>query len=297
MNNILKEIIKTKEKEVAALLHKEELLKAAALQRDDFRGFRAALDRGPDKLAVIAEIKKASPSAGIIDPGFDPVKQFQMYAEGNATCISILTDEKYFQGSLSYLAQISAIDENIPLLRKDFIIHPVQIYEAVVSGADAILLIVACLNDQQLNELYGIAKNLQLDVLVEVHNMEELERALDLGADIIGINNRDLKTFKTDLSVTEDLIEEIPDNIVVVGESGIRNTDDAQRLLDCGCNAILVGETLMKADIPQEQLMEFLELTAEYPDDDEEEDDDAEEEETDDEDEETDDDDFDRNDR
>lgn len=296
MNNILKEIIQTKEKEVAALLHKEELLKAAALQRDDFRGFRAALDRGPDKLAVIAEIKKASPSAGIIDPGFDPVKQFQMYAEGNATCISILTDEKYFQGSLSYLAQISAIDKNIPLLRKDFIIHPVQIYEAVVSGADAILLIVACLNDQQLNELYGIAKNLQLDVLVEVHNMEELERALDLGADIIGINNRDLKTFKTDLSVTEDLIEEIPDNIVVVGESGIRNTGDAQRLLDCGCNAILVGETLMKADIPQEQLMEFLELTAEYPEDD---DDEEEENETDedDDDEDENDDDFDKNDK
>lgn len=263
MSTILDEIIKTKEKEVAALLHKEEILKAAALQRDDFRGFRAALDRGPDQLSVIAEIKKASPSAGIIDPDFDPVRQFQMYAEGNASCISVLTDEKYFQGSLAFLAQVSAVDADIPLLRKDFIIHPVQIYEAVISGADAILLIVACLTDEKLLQLHTLAKQLQLDVLVEVHNMEELERALDIGADIIGINNRDLKTFKTDLSVTEGLIEEIPDNIVVVGESGIRNTADAQRLLNCGCNSILVGETLMKATIPQEQLQEFLDLTAE----------------------------------
>lgn len=258
----LTEIINTKKQEVAAILHKEELLRAAAVQRDDFRGFRAALDRGPDKLAVIAEIKKASPSAGLIDPHFDPVKQFRMYMEGKASCISVLTDEKYFQGSLSYLAKVSAEDRDIPLLRKDFIIHPVQIYEAVISGADAVLLIAACLDDDNLNRLYGTAKELQLDVLLEVHNMEELDRALDLGADIIGINNRNLKTFTTDLSVTEDLIEEIPDNIIVVGESGIRNTADAQRLLDCGCNAILVGETLMKAPIPQEQLTNFLNLVA-----------------------------------
>ncbi len=266
----LTEIINTKKKEVAALLHKEELLKAAALQRDEFRGFRTALDRGPEHLSVIAEIKKASPSAGVIEPNFDPIKQFRMYQEGKASCISILTDKPYFQGDLSYLAQVSAIDSDIPLLRKDFIIHPVQIYEAVISGADAVLLIVACLTDEQLLHLYTLAKNLQLDVLVEVHDMRELERALDLGADIIGINNRNLKTFTTDLSVTESLIEEIPDNIVVVGESGIRNTADAQRLLDCGCNAILVGETLMRAPIPQEQLMEFLSLTANEPEEDEE---------------------------
>lgn len=260
--DILAKIVETKKKEVSALLHKEELLKAAALQRDDFRGFRAALDRGPDQLAVIAEIKKASPSAGIIDPDFDPIKQFNMYEEGGASCISILTDAEYFQGKLAYLAQVSAIDDSIPLLRKDFIIHPVQLYEAVISGADAVLLIAACLNDGQLSDLYHMAKDFQLDVLLEVHDLPELERGLDLGADIIGINNRNLKTFKTDLSTTENLIEEIPDNIIVVGESGIRNTADAQRLLDCGCNAILVGETLMKAPIPQDQLQEFLSLVA-----------------------------------
>lgn len=266
----LAQIIETKKKEVAKLLPKEELLRSAALQRDHFRGFKAALNRGEDQLAVIAEIKKASPSAGVIDPDFNPIQQFRMYEEGEASCISILTDEEYFQGSLSYLGQISKEDDHIPLLRKDFIIHPVQIYEAVISGADAILLIVACLNDEDLESLYKLAKELQLDVLVEVHNIEELDRALDLGADIIGINNRNLKTFTTDLAVTEELIEEIPNDIIVVGESGIKTIEDAQRLLDCGCNAILVGEMLMREDMPQDMIQEILELRANpVPEDDE----------------------------
>ena len=258
----LAQIIETKRKEVAALLPKEELFYAAALKRNYFRGFRAALDKGPHQLGVIAEIKKASPSAGVIDPNFDPIKQFHMYAEGNASCISILTDETYFQGSLSYLSQISLLDPSIPLLRKDFIIHPVQIYESVVAGADAILLIVACLTQEELASLYKTAKDLQLDVLVEVHNQEELERALDIDADLIGINNRNLKTFTTDLAVTENLIEEIPSSTLVVGESGIHSLEDAQRLLNCGCNALLIGESLMRAHLPQEQIKAILDLEA-----------------------------------
>lgn len=259
----LTEILNTKRAEVAVLLPKEDLLRAAALQRNDFRGFRAALDKGEFQLGVIAEIKKASPSVGLIDPNFDPIKQFQMYAEGGASCISVLTDEQYFQGSLAYLAQISAVNRDIPLLRKDFIIHAVQVYEAVIAGADAILLIVACLEQEQLKTLYQLAKDLQLDVLVEVHNLEELERALEIEADLIGINNRNLKTFEVDLSVTESLIEEIPADVIVVGESGVHSAQDAQRLLNCGCNAVLVGEYLMRADIPQDAMGEILDLRAE----------------------------------
>ena len=179
MSDKLAEIIATKHQEVEALMPRADLLRAAALQRNDFGGFRAALDRGPNRLGMIAEVKKASPSAGIIDPDFDPVRQAKRYIEGGASCLSILTDEQYFQGSLSYLTQISKFSD-APLLRKDFTIHEVQIHEASVSGADAILLIVAALDDEQLKRLYEEAKGIMLDVLVEVHNIEEMDRALEL---------------------------------------------------------------------------------------------------------------------
>ena len=159
MSDKLAEIIATKRLEVEALMPRAELLRAAALQRNDFGGFRTALDRGPGRLGVIAEVKKASPSVGLIDPDFDPVRQAKRYLEGGASCLSILTDEKYFQGSLSYLTQISKFSE-APLLRKDFTIHEVQIHEAAVAGADAILLIVAALDDATLRRLYDEAKAL-----------------------------------------------------------------------------------------------------------------------------------------
>jgi indole-3-glycerol phosphate synthase len=236
-------------------------MKAAALQRNEFAGFRAALDRGPDQLGVIAEVKKASPSAGVIDPNFDALKQAGMYIEGGASCMSILTDKKYFQGSLTYLTSISK-ESPIPLLRKDFTVHEAQIYEAVIAGADAILLIVACLTDEELHKFYHIARDFQLDALVEVHDLPEMERAIDLGADLIGINNRNLKTFKTDLATTEQLAEEAPDNVTLVSESGIRTTADAQRVLDAGANAILVGEALMRANVPGDEVEAYLALTA-----------------------------------
>ena len=261
----LAEIIAHKKNEIEALLPRAAHLKAAALQRNDFRGFRSALDRGPDQLGVIAEVKKASPSAGVIDPNFDPIKQAESYLDGGASCMSILTDEKYFQGSLSYLTQI-AQKPSCPLLRKDFTIHELQIHEAIISGADAILLIVAALEQDDLERLYETARELQLDVLVEVHNLPEMERALELDrVDLIGVNNRNLKTFKTDLATTETLADEAPDDILLVSESGIRDVKDAQLVLEYGANAILVGETLMRAHIPAEVIQDFLNLSLEQP--------------------------------
>lgn len=259
MSDKLAEIIATKRQEVEALLPRAGHLRSAALQRNEFRGFRTALDRGPDRLGVIAEIKKASPSAGIIDPDFDPIRQAHRYLDGGASCLSILTDEPYFQGSLSYLTKISEFSE-IPLLRKDFTIHPVQIHEAVVAGADAILLIVAALDDEQLRSLYQEAKDFQLDVLVEVHDLPEMERALDLEADLIGVNNRNLRTFTTDLSTTEQLVDEVPEGTLLVSESGLKNLGDCQRVLDAGSNAVLIGETLMRANDPASEILSILEL-------------------------------------
>lgn len=261
MQDKLAQIIATKHREVEALLPKAALLKAAALQRNEFRGFRAALDRGPHQLGVIAEVKKASPSVGIIDPSFDPVKQAQLYLQGQVSCMSILTDEEYFQGSLAYLTRISEFS-HAPLLRKDFTIHEVQIHEAVVAGADAILLIVAALDDPSLHHLYHTAKDLSLDVLVEVHDLPEMERALDLGADLIGINNRNLKTFEIDLATTEALVDEVPEDVLLVSESGIKTLTDAQRVLDAGANAVLIGESLMRAHDPAAEIQSYLDLVA-----------------------------------
>ncbi len=215
------EIIATKHLEVEALLPRAGHLRAAALQRNDFRGFRAALDRGADSLAVIAEVKKASPSVGLIDPNFDPIRQAQRYIDGGASCLSILTDEKYFQGSLGYLSKISEFSP-APLLRKDFTIHEIQIHEAIIAGADAILLIVAALDDELMRRLYDEAKSFQLDVLVEVHNLPEMDRALELGADLIGINNRNLKTFEVDMATTEALADEVPDDVISFPRVGSR---------------------------------------------------------------------------
>jgi indole-3-glycerol phosphate synthase len=262
--NKLDEIIAYKKKEIEPLIALTKKLRASALMRNEFGGFRSALDRGPDQLGVISEVKKASPSAGIIDPDFDPIRQAKRYIDGGASCMSILTDQKYFQGHLSYLIEISKISP-IPLLRKDFTVHECQIYEASVSGADAILLIVAALGQEELRRLYEAARDVQLDVLVEVHDLPEMERALELGADLIGINNRNLKTFTTDLATTEQLAEEVPDDVLLVSESGLKNPQDAQRALNAGANAILIGETLMRHDDPSRAIEEYLALQIQNP--------------------------------
>ncbi len=254
--NKLEEINASKAEEVKRLLPHAADLRKAALLRNDFRPFRAALQRGSE-VAIIAEVKKASPSAGVIAADFNPLSQAREYARGGAHTLSVLTDEKYFQGHLSYLKQIRE-QVDLPLLRKDFIIHELQIYESVVAGADAILLIVAGLDDPALHALYDQAKACQLDVLVEVHNLAEMDRALELGADMIGINNRNLKSFTVDLATTEELAEEIPSETVAISESGIKTADDVRRVRACGVNAVLVGETLMRAKNVPEKLKELL---------------------------------------
>jgi indole-3-glycerol phosphate synthase len=244
--NKLDEIIAHKRKEIEKLLPRAEMLRAAATERMDFRSLSAHLLRNPAQLGLIAEVKKASPSVGVIDDAFDYLTIGRTYAKAGASGISVLTDENYFQGRLEYMTNIRR-EVDIPVLRKDFIIHEAQIFEAVVAGADAILLIVAALDDATLVHLLETAHSFQLEVLVEVHDLAEMDRALETEASIIGVNNRNLKSFTVDLATTEELAEEVPEDVVLVSESGIKTPQDAQRLADCGADALLVGETLMRS--------------------------------------------------
>jgi len=248
--NRLDIILEQKRAEITRLLPRLPHLRAAALLRNDYRGFATAIDRGPEALGLIAEVKKASPSVGTIVEQFDPVAIAQAYQVAGAHAISVLTDEKFFQGNLSYLTQIRQA-VGLPLLRKDFMLHEVQIFEAAVAGADAILLIVAALEQADLERLHETAITLGLDVLVEVHTREELDRALDCGAGLIGINNRNLTTFEVDLHATEEISEEVPEGVLLVSESGIKTNADSRRVFAAGVNALLVGEALMRTgDVP-----------------------------------------------
>ena len=254
--SILDTIVQEKKLEVARLPQRGitvQTLKAALRVRGGPRDFMAAL-RSPraGSVALIAEVKKASPSAGIIRPDFDPVQIATAYEKGGASCLSVLTDEKFFQGSPDYLRQIRAAVQ-LPLLRKDFIIDERQILEAVEWGADAILLIVAILSDDQLRQFHSLATQAGLAALVEVHDEHELDRALGAGASLIGVNNRDLKTFKVDLATTERLAQRLTGGSpspapppLLVAESGIHTHADVERLARCGARAILVGESLMR---------------------------------------------------
>ena len=261
--NILDTIVEEKRREVARLparLIAAGDLRDALLERDERRDFLAALRRtGSDSLALIAEVKKASPSAGVICKDFDPVRIAKDYEAAGATCLSVLTDEKFFQGSLDHLRQIRAAVK-LPLLRKDFIIDERQILEAVEWGADAILLIVAILDDARLKRFHSLATEAGLAVLVEVHDQPELDRALAIGARLIGVNNRDLKTFKVDLATTEQIARRFKDKagVLLVAESGIHTRADVQRLAACGANAILVGESLMKSGDIRARVREIL---------------------------------------
>lgn len=209
-------------------------------------GFVSAIKRQTSP-ALIAEVKKASPSKGLIRADFNPSKIAQIYEECGATCISVLTDEPYFQGKDSYLLDVKkAVD--IPVLRKDFMIDPYQIYESRALGADCILLIMAALDDELALELYETALSLNLDVLVEVHNLEELERANKLDPMMIGVNNRNLKTLEVDVQTSFDLLMKIPDTAVKIAESGIADHDTLSRLYSCGYNGFLVGESLMREE-------------------------------------------------
>ncbi|HOX55857.1 MAG TPA: indole-3-glycerol phosphate synthase TrpC [Verrucomicrobiota bacterium] len=257
---ILDRIVEEKKREVARLPQRPVSvadLKAALCARGGRRDFAGALRiPKPGSVALIAEVKKASPSAGVIRPDFDPVGIAREYESAGASCLSVLTDEKFFQGSLEYLKRIRAA-VNLPLLRKDFIIDERQILEAVEWGADAILLIVAILDDAQLRRFHALAAEAGLAALVEAHDEAELDRALSAGAQLIGVNNRNLKTFKVDLATTERLAAALrgsPHTLrptpLLVAESGIHTRADVERLARCGAQAILVGESLMRnADI------------------------------------------------
>jgi indole-3-glycerol phosphate synthase len=214
---------------------------AAAAARDFFGRLAAA---GPIKL--IAEVKKASPSVGVIRADFEPVEIARTYERHGATCLSVLTDEPFFQGKLEYLSEIRAA-VGLPLLRKDFILDKYQVYEARAAGADAVLLIAECLDDCHLRALHNEIVALGMTPLVELYEPTNLQRVLDAGATLVGVNNRDLHTFKTDLDHTLRLREQVPDHCVLVAESGIRTRADVERLEKAGVNAILVGEMLMAA--------------------------------------------------
>jgi indole-3-glycerol phosphate synthase len=251
--NRLEEILAAKRDEIERLKPRAVELDRQARERTDFRDFRAAIRSTEAKIAVIAEIKKASPSAGVIAEAFEPVNIAKNYDRAGANAISVLTDARFFQGSLEHLGNVRNTVV-VPLLRKDFIWDRVQIAESAANGADAILLIVAALTQDQLVRLLKIATEYRLDALVEVHSVDELQRALESGANIIGINNRDLTTFDVDLGVTEKLCREVPDEVVLVSESGIKTSQDVARVKACGVDAILVGEALMRGEISIEQI-------------------------------------------
>jgi indole-3-glycerol phosphate synthase len=249
MPNVLDKIVAEKKLEVAKLKSQAGKLKAAAAARKDFRDFAGALHR-KDGVALIAEVKKASPSAGVIQKDFDAIRIACDYEAAGASALSVLTDEKFFQGRIKYLHLIRDAVK-LPILRKDFIINELQIYESSAQGADAILLIVAVLDDVQLKGFRELAAQMRLAVLVEVHNEAELNRALSSGAEIIGVNNRDLRDFSVSLATTEKLATTLKRGMcgkhTLVAESGIHTRADVDRVAKAGANAILVGESLMRS--------------------------------------------------
>jgi indole-3-glycerol phosphate synthase len=254
--DILERIVAVKRDEVAALRRRRGLasLRADAEARRDVRGFEAALRaRVP---GVIAEVKKASPSKGVLRPDFVPAEIAATYAAHGAACLSVLTDERFFQGANAYLEQARAACA-LPVLRKDFVVDELQLFEARAIGADAVLLIAACLDDAQLRDLEACAHALGLAVLVEVHDGAELERALRLKTPLVGVNNRNLRTFEVHLSTTLDLKPRIPPGRLLVAESGIVARDDVRRLRDAGVDAFLVGEAFMRAPDPGRALADL----------------------------------------
>ncbi len=238
----------------------EEVRRAAetAAKTETGRSFRKAITASPPP-AFIAEVKKASPSKGIISEDFRPTEQALAYVSAGAAAISCLTEEYYFKGSAEYFRAIRQ-KVNIPMLRKDFIIHPYQIYEAKAMGADAILLIAAMLDVPQMREFREIAESLKMDVLAESHNADELKAVAEAGCTIFGINNRDLKTFNVTLETTKTLAELVPEGGVIVSESGIKTAEDIKFVTDCGAKAVLIGETLMRSGDPVSAVKELKKL-------------------------------------
>ncbi|BAY47205.1 indole-3-glycerol phosphate synthase [Scytonema sp. HK-05] len=260
-NNILEEIVWHKEEEVDQMREKLSLqeLQRQVLEAPPTRDFVAALRQGKTKPALIAEVKKASPSKGILREDFDPVEIALKYQKGGASCISVLTDEKFFSGSFENLARVRA-KVDLPLLCKDFVIYPYQMYMARVRGADAVLLIAAILSDQDLQYFVKIAKTLKMAALIEVHTLAELERVLTIdGVSLVGINNRNLEDFSVDLQTTCELLAALGNqlqerNILVVSESGLHTPEDLTLVEQAGVSAVLIGESLVKHPDPEQAI-------------------------------------------
>lgn len=261
--DILKKILQRKHEEIAERSQKTGLqqLKQQAQAASPTRGFinaiAAKIKQG--KPGIIAEIKKASPSKGVIRENFDPVAIAKNYEQHGAACLSILTDRDFFQGHEDYLQQARAATR-LPVIRKDFIIDPYQVYEARAINADCILLIVAALDDEKLNELLSLAHELNMDVLMEVHDAEEMRRAIQTGVKLIGINNRNLRTFELSLNTTLDMLDRVPADRLLVTESGILSPQDVTLMRNHKVNAFLVGEAFMRAENPGEKMAELFGL-------------------------------------
>lgn len=258
--DILKKILLRKREEITERsenLNLDSIIKYAEMA-SPVRGFISSIEKrlAEKSSAVIAEIKKASPSKGVLRENFVPTAIAKTYEANGATCLSVLTDADFFQGGENHLKQARAACE-LPVIRKDFIIDPYQIYEARMNNADCVLLIVAALDDATLQKLLDLSHQLEMDVLVEVHDEQELERALASGAKLLGINNRNLHTFETSLDTTLNMLEKIPEDRIVVTESGIHTSADVQLMRDNNVNTFLVGEAFMKAEDPGEKLKEL----------------------------------------
>lgn len=257
MSDILSRIVEVKRQEVAAAVKRKSLeaMRADAESRVLTRDFLGALraKTAQQRPAVIAEVKKASPSKSVLRADFVPADIAQSYAEHGAACLSVLTDVQFFQGCVDFLKQARA-SCHLPVLRKDFMVDPYQIYESRAMGADAILLIVACLDDARMQELEAIALGLDMSVLVEVHDEQELERALRLRTPLVGVNNRNLKTFEVSLDTTLRLMTQLPPDRLLVCESGIHTREDVLRMREAGVEAFLVGEAFMRSPEPGETM-------------------------------------------
>jgi indole-3-glycerol phosphate synthase len=245
-DTILDRIVEVKRREVAEIASRELEIRTRAKVAPPPRGFAAALRR-TGEVRLLAEVKRRSPSAGDIRPGADPAEVARAYLAGGAAALSVLTDREFFGGDLDALVRVRS-SVPLPVLRKDFVISPLQVWEARAAGADAILLIVRILSDAELRDLQALARDLGMDVLVEVHTAEEMERALAAGSTLVGVNNRDLSTFVTDLDLSVRLAPGVPPSVTLVAESGIRAAADVDRLGAAGFDAILVGESLMRQE-------------------------------------------------
>ena len=260
MSDILKKIVAVKHEEIAQASQKKSLAMVRAdaesrvLTRDFIGAIQHKINQGQS--AVIAEIKKASPSKGVLRADFIPADIAQSYAEHGAACLSVLTDAQFFQGSVDYLKQARASCD-LPVLRKDFMVDAYQVYEARAMGADCILLIAACLDDAQMKDLEAIALSLDMAVLVEVHDAEELNRALKLKTPLVGINNRNLRTFEVSLDTTIGMLKDVPSDRILVTESGILSPADVQKMREAKVNAFLVGEAFMRAPDPGQALADL----------------------------------------